>query len=138
MPGIFWNISNHPHARAFGEPRWSLDQIEAAESWGQIEQHSNKLEIRDIPFPEVDPRMDGQDIQALADELLDRLMEAGGQPGDPVHVMGELTLTYALVVGLKRRGMVPLASTTSRDTQSVQDTKISRFRFVRFREYPER
>lgn len=138
MAGTFWNISNHPHEPGPGHPGWSPDQIEAAESWGQAGNASSKLKIRDIPFPEVDPGMDTQDIQAMADEVLDRLVASGANHGDPVHVMGELTLTYALVAELRARGLTPLASTTSRDSKSIQDIKVARFQFVRFREYPTR
>ena len=53
-----------------------------------------------------------------------------------VHIMGEMTLTYAIVSRLLKRGVCCMASTTTREVATDTDgNKISVFRFVRFRQY---
>ena len=74
MAGTFWNISNHPHVPGPENPGWFPDQIDAAESWGLVKSLSHKLVIQDVPFPDVAPWMDTQEIQVMADVVLDRLM----------------------------------------------------------------
>ena len=52
-----------------------------------------------------------------------------------VHIMGEMNFTYALVNKLKANGIKCVASTTKRETVEENGVKISKFNFVRFREY---
>lgn len=132
MPHTFWNLSNHPI-----KDRWSETQISAAKSWGG---GATTLNLVDLGFPAVDPDLNPEGVARLAKMTLDDLVAKGAQPGDPVHVMGELTLVHALVLGLKERGCVPLASTTLREaviTLEADGTvgKKSEFRFRRFRAY---
>ena len=117
------NLSNHPAAK------WNAGQLEQAQA-----QYG---EVRDLPFPKVDPYADEAAILQLAHDYVARaqaLLPATGHHA--VHLMGEMTLTYALVQAFRAEGLPCIASTTAREVaQEADGTKTSVFRFVRFREY---
>ena len=117
----FINLSNHP------SDRWDEEQRKAAEEYG---------EIVDIPFPQVGPEASHEDILAMADECVHAIEEKAQNTDITVHVMGEMTLTYAIVSRLKEMGIRCVASTTERNTV-VDDSgvKTSVFAFTMFREY---
>lgn len=118
---MFLNISNHPSSN------WSAEQIEAA--W----QLSG--EIVDLPFPVVDPAGDETYIAELADDLCTKVIEINGQNA-VVHLMGEMTLTFALVQRLSIQGITCVAATTQREIMEYPDgRKESIFKFVKFRKY---
>lgn len=116
------NLSNHPSSK------WSKEQTEAA--------NREFGEIVDLPFPTVAPDGDEKYIAALAAQYRDKVVElACGEPAT-VHVMGEMTITFALVVLLQKTGFQCIASTTERLAVEFNDgTKEVKFRFVRFRKY---
>lgn len=118
---MFLNLSNHPSAN------WSAEQTEVAKQlYG---------EIVDLPFPIVDPMGDEAYIAALADEYCGKVLEyAKGQP-ITVHLMGEMTLTFAILQRLKAQGIICVASTTQRETVEKDGVKTSIFKFVKFRKY---
>ena len=117
---IFINISNHPTST------WQDSQREAIR--GNI--------AIDIDFPQVPPNSSSDEIKTLVDKYMGKI----GRYATPdaaltVHVMGEMTFTYALVNRLKAEGIKCVASTTERIVEENDNTKTSFFRFVRFREY---
>lgn len=117
------NLSNHPSVN------WSEEQtISAEQQFGQIV---------DIPFPAVDPYASEDVVAAIADEYCQLVLEtACGQEYVAVHLMGEMTLTFALLQQLSANGILCVASTTQRDTVEYPDgRKESVFNFVRFRKY---
>ncbi len=118
------NLSNHPFEK------WSQNQLEAAKLYGSIV---------DLPFPTIDPQAETFDIDFLADkyEIKIRKLLANEPKGmKSVHVMGELTFCFALVVRLQKYGITCVSSTTTRQTTDHPDgSKTTRFGFVRFREY---
>lgn len=117
---VFANVSNHR------KETWDENQTQAALA---LAEH-----IEDVPFPAVPPDADEKAIEALADECLSRI------PPVTSHalVQGEFTLTVALVRRLQARGITCLAATTERQVEEADNgRKISTFRFVRFREYPQ-
>ncbi len=120
MPGVFANISNHPSSL------WSTEQITAARSLA--------VQIADIPIPEVAP-------DAGTDELVERCRALVRMlPRDTTHAMvsTEFITTFILVAMLQKRGITCIAATTRRDVSvDSEGNKISRFSFVRFREYPD-
>ncbi len=133
-PGTFWNLTNHPVAG------WPESQVRAAGAYGQDGPRDARL-IGEVEMPMIDPLATSDAVMAMARELVGKLRQQGGRPGDPVLVMGESTLTYALVGELKRWRFDPLATTTRRD--SVEGlaadgsvTKQSRYVFCAFRAYP--
>ena len=120
-PKLFINLTNHPSAH------WSEKQLEAAREFG---------EIIDIPFPDILPECTAEDIQAQADEYAGKIETKFRETDVTVHVMGEMTFTFALVSRLKDIGIRCVASTTERIvTKNDDGTKLSEFSFVKFREY---
>ena len=115
------NFSNHPLST------WSKEQIEAAKGYG---------EIKDLPFPAVDPKATHEDIINLADKYVERILSLSKEHHITVHVMGEMTFCFMVVSQLKDRGIECIASTTERNAEFISDNKkISDFQFVRFRKY---
>lgn len=117
--GVFVNLSNHPLAT------WTPAQVDAARQLG--------THLEDLPFPSVPPDADLDAIENLAAETLKKL------PTGTAHVMvaGEPCLATALVRELQGQGIRCWSATNARDTDDLGDgTKLARFRFVQFREFP--
>ena len=115
----FINLSNHP------SEGWSEEQLAAAQKYG---------EVVDIHFPNIEPTFTTSMVNSLAEITVDTITALGKDI--VVHIMGEMTFTYAVVSRLKSLGITCLASTTERNTIIAPDgKKISEFKFVKFREY---
>jgi len=118
------NLSNHPLNT------WQENQISAAKTkYG---------EIVDIAFPLIPPEEGLEFIHNIANEYLEKIEEKIKKTSDyenAVHIMGELTFTYVLVNKLREKGIKAIASTTRRDVVETAEGKLSRFSFIRFREY---
>ena len=110
------NLSNHPSAL------WTAEQLAAAGS-----------KVTDLPFPQVDPDGDEAYIDRLTDEYLHKILAMNNI--DAVHIMGEMNFMFTLICKLKAHGIKCVASTTQRETEEENGVKISKFKFVRFREY---
>ena len=119
---MFINLSNHPSAN------WSAEQRNTAELlYG---------EIFDLPFPVVDPAGDEEYISSLADEYCRKILDLSDGMPVTVHLMGEMTLTFALIQRLQAVGILCVASTTERVTNETPDGhKESFFKFIQFRKY---
>lgn len=118
---MFINFSNHP------SKNWSQEQLEASKVYG---------EIIDLPFPNVFPNASEKDLQSLTNQYVQKITSMGKDYQTTVHIMGEMTFTYAVVSKLKDKGIKCVASTTERKTTYNDDgTKLSEFSFVKFREY---
>lgn len=116
---MFVNLSNHPSGG------WSEEQLSAAKEYG---------EIVDIHFPNIEPSFTSTMVNSLADDIIKTITSIGKD--FVVHIMGEMTFTYAVVSRLKTLGITCLASTTERNTVITPDgKKVSEFKFVQFREY---
>ena len=119
------NLSNHPSAN------WPPEQFAAAQVIG---------EVVDLPFPSVDPVGDAVYVQAVCNEYLQKINDICRDAAlcvstATVHIMGEMTLTYALVNALQKQGVTCVASTTERITSEENGIKISGFKFKQFRKY---
>lgn len=115
----FINLSNHP------SEGWSKEQLAAAQKYG---------EVVDIHFPNIEPTFSTSMVNSLAEITVDTITALGKDI--VVHIMGEMTFTYAVISRLKSMGITCLASTTERNTIIAPDgKKISEFKFVQFREY---
>lgn len=110
------NLSNHPSSN------WTLAQLTAAGG-----------KVIDLQFPQVAPDGDEEYIEQLAQEYCDKIVQM--KDIKAVHIMGEMNFTYSLVNKLKNNGFRCVASTTKRETVEENGVKISKFNFVRFREY---
>lgn len=119
---LFINFSNHPFSA------WSEEQLAAARSCG---------DLVDMAFPAVDPRWGAAEVAEEAERIVRDIREAAPVPeATAVHVMGEMTLTFALVSRLRALGYRCLASTTERHVWTDgEGNRVTAFRFVRFREY---
>ena len=100
----------------------------AAESYGKI---------IDMPFPEVPPNSSSEDVQKMAFDNLQKILEIA-----PVAVLcqGEFSYTVAMVELLKKNKIPVLAATSERIVSEIVEAdgstkKVSIFQFVRFREY---
>jgi len=119
------NLSNHPIAC------WSQSQLEEAKML--------YADVMDMPFPTVPPQSDEAFIADLAQEYQEKCLSTLHQfplQKNAIHVMGEMTLTFALVSLLLKDGVDCVASTTERIVTSIQGKDVPEFRFVRFRKYP--
>ena len=110
------NLSNHPSAS------WSESQLAAAGG-----------NVVDLAFPKVAPDGDEAYIEQLANDYYNKINAMSNIK--TVHIMGEMNFTYALVNKLKAHNIRCVASTTKRETVEENGVKISKFNFVRFREY---
>ena len=118
---MFINLSNHPSSK------WSEEQTEAALQFG---------DIVDLPFPQVDPNGDETYIARLANEYCQKVTNLAACKPVAVHLMGEMTLTFALAKLLKAIGVPCMAATTERVVvENEPGVKTAIFRFVRFRKY---
>ncbi|MBX2929803.1 MAG: CRISPR-associated protein [Saprospiraceae bacterium] len=112
------NLSNHP------SPTWPEAQMQTA-----VERYGS---VQDMPFPNIPPDATADEVRMLAEQY-----EAKIRQLDPaaVHLMGEMTFTFALVNRLQAIGIPCIASTTERIAEERGGQKIVTFRFVRFRNY---
>ena len=128
MPPTFLNLTIHPLSG------WTEAQTHAARAlFGAF---ADECALVDYPFPRVDPGADARAVDGLADGLLAELTTAYDPARLIVHVMGEMTLTCALVARLQGSGVRCVASTTERVVEKVGDETRRRFEFRRFRDYP--
>lgn len=118
---MFINYSNHPKCK------WGEKQRAEASKYG---------EIIDIPFYQVPPTYDEQQVKQLATQEFEKIM---AYDPDAVMCQGEFTLVYRLVNLLKNQGITVLSACSERiaEEQIGENTvdKVSVFKFERFREY---
>ena len=119
---MFINFSNHPSAK------WQAEQINAAEKYGKI---------TDIPFPNVSPLAEENDITEMAEKLVDEIM---AKSPDAVMCQGEFSLAYAVISRLLNKGVTVLTACSERKTEEKkldngEVEKNTFFKFVKFRKY---
>jgi hypothetical protein len=122
------NLSNHESGR------WSARQKQAAaQLFG---------EVRDFPFPAIDPSVKLERIAELAQSYIQScryMIPESEIKQSAVHVMGEMTFVYQFVKLAAVAGLRCVASTTERIAVDQADgSKTSEFRFVQFRDYEQR
>lgn len=118
---ILINYSNHPYAT------WSDMQKKAAEQYGMV---------KDLQFPAVEPSADETQIAIMAENAVNEITASCSGHISAVHIMGEMTLTFAVITRLKDMGIKCIASTTERISIDLGNgKKENRFEFRRFREY---
>lgn len=119
---MFINFTNH------NSSNWGEEQINAAKEFG---------EILDIPFPNVNPYWDEENITAIADEAVTKILE---EKPSVVLCQGEMNLVFSVVQKLKENNITVVSATTERKTEEISEpdgsiTKKSVFKFVKFRKY---
>lgn len=118
------NLSNHPLST------WSQKQIAEAENfYGRI---------IDVDFPQIPPDADEEIVSILAKDFTDiclDILSSSKDKNNAVHIMGEMTFSFLLILQLHNNNVECVASTTKRNSKERDGEKISRFEFVRFRKY---
>ncbi len=120
------NLSNH------SIKNWSVHQLKKA--------NDHYSSVIDLPFPVIPPDSDEEFILNLANEYKLKcfeLLNSSLDKNNAVHIMGEMTFCFALVSLLQKENIICVASTTNRNSIEENGVKVSRFEFVRFREYPK-
>lgn len=116
------NLTNHP------SKMWSDGQLLAAKEY---------VTIIDLPFPAVDETADELYIKDLAHKNLSKILEYRSTYDIVVHIMGEMTFTFAIIKMLQEEGVKCIASTTKRivlgEKPGIKEEVV--FEFCRFREY---
>lgn len=117
MKKTFVNFTNHAVVC------WEEKEKEAAQSYG---------EIREVPFPNIDPASSEEEIKRLGDVCYEKIMAE-----NPAAVLcqGEFTLAVYVIQRLKKDGVPVLAACSKRVVTMTGDEKRSVFHFVKFREY---
>ena len=104
--------------------------------WSEIQKNSSidkYKEVKDIPFPHINPNADELDIKAEAVKYLEEIIKLNPSA---VHIMGEMNFTFQMIYYLMKEGIECIASTTSRHVEEFNDgTQKSEFNFVKFRSY---
>jgi len=114
------NLSNHSSST------WLSSQLErATQEFGKV---------IDMPFPSINPEWDFPLVSKLAVNYFEKIIQMAPRP-NAVHIMGELTFTFNLVSLLKASNIICIASTTNRVVFEKNGQKLSKFEFIRFREY---
>lgn len=119
---MFVNYSNHPSAF------WGDLQKKEAEKWG---------ELKDLPFPSVDPEAEEEDIEKIAEKEVEKIC---GMKPRAVLCQGEFTLAFSVITKLKKRGITVVAACSKREAieQVIRGNEVKKesiFLFVKFREY---
>lgn len=119
------NLSNHSFNK------WSKEQTTAAKNtYGSVV---------DLNFPETLPDADLTEIKLICEKYFNKIKDILIQAKDEnnaVHIMGEFTFTYNLLERLKQNNIIAVASTTLREVNEHKSgNKISKFNFIRFRNY---
>lgn len=118
---VFINLSNHPSSG------WDTAQYKAATKYG---------EILDIPFPSIPEQADKLFIEQTCQTYFEQIKTKSQFQPCTVHIMGEMTFTYAMVNLLKAAGYTCVASTSKRIVEELPDgSKNVKFEFCQFREY---
>ena len=117
------NFSNHHSSN------WDTKQKEIA-----INQYGR---ILDMEFPIIDPAINENEIKNLVLFYYGkcRTYFNNADVNNAVHIMGEHTFVFQLINVLIRNGYKCIASTTKRNVININENKLSKFEFVRFREY---
>lgn len=122
LKNMLINLSNHPSSR------WSEVQLlEAEHLFG---------EIVDLPFPSVNPDGSEAYVNDLADDYEEKILSIANGRSFSLHIMGELTLTFALLKRMTNLGVECVASTSERIVKEFENNKKEvTFSFVKFRKY---
>lgn len=121
-PRLLINLSNHP------SDKWSEAQRNAADQYG---------EIVDLTFPQIGESADEESVAQEVNNYFKKIVDYTRDHDVTVHLMGEMTFTFALINRLQAMGITCIASATQRIVEEIpgENKKITKFAFARFREY---
>ena len=118
------NLSNHPFKN------WNKKQKSIA-----LDQFSA---VADIPFSEIDPMADTEEVALLASEYLSQCKAKLAESKDgnnAVHISGEPSFLFQFVTLAKAQRICCICSTTLRMVKNDGNIKTSIFQYVQFRKY---
>lgn len=118
---MFINFSNHR------SDQWGGRQLSAAHEYG---------EIVDIEFPGVSATASVEEVHALADTYVKKIVQMNPSC---VLCQGEFCLSYQVIYKLKQKDIRVVAACSNRKVREIKEgeytKKISCFVFEQFREY---
>lgn len=118
------NLANHPSSD------WGKAQMDKAiQMFGSV---------TDMNFPAIDPEWDLEVVSKTALQYAKsclNMLEKSSETAKAIHVMGELSFCFQFVRLMQQQGITCLASTTQRITKNTINGKLSKFDFIRFRNY---
>lgn len=119
---MFVNFTNHP------SDKWSQKQKNESQKYGTIV---------DLPFPNIDPEINSDDITIIADEYVEKILKIEKNP--IVLCQGEMSLMFTIINRLMDKNIKVVCATTERiikEKTVVNETiKESKFVFCKYREY---
>ena len=108
------NFTNHPY------DMWDERQKETASMYG---------DIKEIPFPPVDPTYTEEQLDTMAGEYKEKILELNDKV---VLLQGEFTLSFRLV-NLLKKSLDVVAACSKRNDGKYHKEML--FEFVQFRRY---
>lgn len=126
---IFINYSNHPYEK------WSIEQKDAVAALA-ANYPDRKLEVMDIPFPNIHPAANTGQIATQAMLQTEEFEKLSLDNKVILHIMGEMTYVYNVVKRCERMEIICVASTTERlSVENPDGSKTVKFQFKQFRQY---
>ena len=94
-------------------------------------------EVKNWHFPPIDPESTASEIEKLAEDYFQKLaVRIASIPDVAIHLMGEMTFSFALLKKLQESKIDCYASTANRNVNILASgEKVVRFDFVKFRKY---
>ncbi len=133
---MFLNISNHP------SDKWSDKQREAAlaishelNKRDEDAEEGEQIGIEDIPFPNIPPNATTEEVEDMAHDFARKLHNEWVYQLTAVHIMGELTFSFALVNKIRDSFACYAATSERNSVMNADGTKTVHFDFVQFRRY---
>lgn len=119
------NLTNHPL------DTWSDLMLQEA----KCQFHS----LQEMEFPDIDPHASEEQIQTLAKKYAESIkirLNNSANENNAILIMGEFSFCYSLINILKENGFKCILATSNRKTIQINNNeKLSKFIFVKFREY---
>lgn len=113
----FINFTNHP------SEFWDQTQIEESLKYG---------DIIDLPFPNVDPAATENEVLQLGQEMVEKIVS---YKPSCVLAQGEFSLCFYVINQLLKQNIKVVTACSERNTVEKDGLKISKFAFVKYREY---
>lgn len=120
------NLTNHPSGQ-WGDYQYN----EAVRQFGGV---------IDLEFPYIPPGADESYIEETAKNYLKKCKEIlvdCNEQMNAVHIMGEFTFVFQMILMLQKNNVLCVASTSERISYEENERKITIFEFQKFRRYTD-
>lgn len=120
------NLTNHPSGQ-WGDYQYN----EAVRQFGGV---------IDLEFPYIPPSADENYIAETAKNCLQKceeILAACKEQINAVHIMGEFTFVFQMILLLQKNNILCVASTSERISYEENERKITIFEFQKFRRYTD-